>query len=300
MTINKSTCDFEGDSLPVTFLTLPEKDRLAKFVISPTGTVDTSGIVVVDYPYKPISTCDFEGDSLPGIGITNPGLLKGSAGNITFMKDGAAKATMCKAAPRLLYDTPDDDYNVLYHAAASLNNELPLPINTFIQNNLMRRKRNKQFTESSLTQIMFKWQEQVSVYPPNVITFAKEKRERQVSEVSFKLYDEVHTIFGPIINEYTNSVLLLDKKIEDNSTAIAYMITEAAAFFTLIETFYSKISKVTNVQELNAYYKTFKLKPKEILTALIADIKLYSERHELGIDIAIVKDTYNGYIKHNK
>lgn len=141
-------------------------------------------------------------------------------------------------------------------------------------------KNTNRLNESSLYSLMFEFTEQVEKYPAAHIDTEKDKRAKAIDAACAPLYASAHVVFTPSFNEYGNSVILVD-----NDMVVKYMTEEAALFTFHLDNFYKEIKKANNVQELQQYYKQFKLKPKQVLDGLIADLKLYAERYQFALDI---------------
>lgn len=97
-----------------------------------------------------------------------------------------------------------------------------------------------------------------------------------------------HTCFPAVTNAFTGSVVLIS-----NQNAVRYMISEAAQFAVMLDTFYKSITLANSRQELVAYYKQFKTKSKDILDALIVDIKAYGTTYNFEVDVKEIVTLFN-------
>lgn len=144
--------------------------------------------------------------------------------------------------------------------------------------NIMKRNNDK-LSKSALYGLMSEFVNEVSKYPSAHIECAKDKRQQAVERACAPIYP-AHTVFNVSFNDYGNSIILIA-----NEMPVKYMALEAAAFAFHLENFYKEIKKGNSVQELQQYYKKFTLKPKQILDALILDLKQSAEDHKFELDI---------------
>lgn len=151
----------------------------------------------------------------------------------------------------------------------------------------LKRKLDEKLSQSSLYALMSDFNEEVSHYPASKFENLKDKRQRAVEDMSGKLY-AFHTVFSVPLNNYANSVVLIS-----NETPVHLMAQEAAHFIVELETFYAETKKANSVQELQQYYKKFTLKPKQIVDALVSDLKMYAELYEFELDVKSVLNTLN-------
>lgn len=126
-------------------------------------------------------------------------------------------------------------------------------------------------------------------YPPNWIQYKEndKKTADALDRICSPLFP-YHTQFRSVAHDYKGSVVLIG-----NENCIPHMITEAAQFGKMLDVFYSKIATTNSRQETAAYYKQFKLKSKDILAALIDDIKGYAEMYSFQVDVKYIVDTFN-------
>jgi hypothetical protein len=137
---------------------------------------------------------------------------------------------------------------------------------------------DKKMDNSAVLSVMKPFLKEVNKYPAAHIECAKPKRADAVQKGSNLLMPS-HISFQTIFNEYSNSIILIGNEI-----AMPYMLKEVAYFNVYIEKFYQDIKKVNNIQELQSYYKQFKIKPKELVDALIKDLEYYSEKFDFDFD----------------
>jgi hypothetical protein len=133
--------------------------------------------------------------------------------------------------------------------------------------------------------------EEVSKFPSAHIEASgkgkkKENKEKALRELSDKLYP-YHSCFNTPANEYANSVILISNEI-----AVPHMLKEVAMFVTHLEQFHQEAKKANAIQEMQAYYKRFTLKPKQLVDALVDDLKLYSERYKFTLELSTAMAQY--------
>lgn len=149
-------------------------------------------------------------------------------------------------------------------------------------------KSDKRLLESRLYPIMKGFLTLVDQYPIAHIKGVSDKRTKVVDTACSPIYANTHIMFSTSVSEYGNSVILVE-----NEMVVKYMIKEAALFCFHLDNFYKRIKSVNNIQELQLYYKQFKLKPKQVLDGLIADLKLYSGRYHFKLNVKSVVESYN-------
>lgn len=152
----------------------------------------------------------------------------------------------------------------------------------------MQDKLNTRLNESCVYVLMKEFFDVVSLCPSAQVEIKSPKREKIISKESNKLY-HFHSNFGVPLNDYGNSVILIE-----NHLPVKYMVEEVAQFIFFLELFYKEIKKANNIQELNAYYKQFKLKPKQLIDALLKDLELYSNRYIFEINKREIAMSING------
>jgi hypothetical protein len=151
-------------------------------------------------------------------------------------------------------------------------------------NKKMNNDISEKLGNSKTYQLMNIFNNNASIYPASVIDAKSPKRDMAISKAldhkdkGISLYD-YHTKFKSFVNEYSSSVVLIC-----NDTPVNYMIEEVGGFVNALNDFYKEIKKSNNVQELQLYYKDFKLKPKEVVDAFIYEIGLYAEKYGFKID----------------
>lgn len=149
--------------------------------------------------------------------------------------------------------------------------------------------------DSKTLSLMLDFQSKVAHYPPAKIEYdvwlkaqetgqdenklLKDKRRGIIKRSADALYP-VHTAFSKPVNDFRNSCVLIS-----NDIAVNYMIDEAAEFVALLERFQQLTAQTKSVQELAAYYKEMALKPKQILDALVNDLKIYAEQFNFETDV---------------
>jgi hypothetical protein len=153
----------------------------------------------------------------------------------------------------------------------------------------VQKRNDDKLTESKAHSLMVDFQQQADEYPaaiPSLIDNLKKKPLDALSAASNLMYP-YHTACNSVINDYGNSIILIQ-----NDMPVKHMINEIAMFVVHLERFYKETEKHKQIQSLNTHYKTFKLKPKMLVTALIDDLKLYSQRYDFTVDIKEVMIQY--------
>ena len=138
----------------------------------------------------------------------------------------------------------------------------------------LKERLEQKLSESALVKLMSDFNKEVSHYPASLFDNLKDKRQRAVEAMSSQLYP-FHTVFSLPMNNYSSSVVLIS-----NEVPVFLMAKEAAHFVFELENFYLETKKANSVQELQQYYKRFTLKPKQVVDALLEDLKMYAKKYE--------------------
>jgi len=138
---------------------------------------------------------------------------------------------------------------------------------------------------SKVHMLMADFTSNVSRYPVAHIDCKSPKRESAVLKACGPIFP-YQTVFTTPMNDYANSVVLIM-----NDVAVPFMAREVATFIYRLERFQDAIKQANNTQELQAYYKQFTLKPKQLIDALVEDVKEYAERYGFEMDIKTLIET---------
>jgi hypothetical protein len=138
---------------------------------------------------------------------------------------------------------------------------------------------------SKVHMLMAEFTAAVSRYPVAHIDCKSPKREAAVLKACEPIFP-YQTVFTTPTNDYANSVVLIM-----NDIAVPFMAREVATFIYHLERFQNAIKQANNTQELQAYYKQFTLKPKQLIDALVEDVKRYAECCGFEMDIKTLIET---------
>ncbi len=150
---------------------------------------------------------------------------------------------------------------------------------------------SKRLESSLLLNSINEFMTEVVKYPANVIENMKEKRERAVVAGS-NITWSAHNVFSETVARMEVSALLAC-----NENIVPHYIEEAGQFAGKLRYLKAATSKIKHVQELQKYYgsKWVKLKEKDVLSGLIADLKEWSAEDGYPIDIKAIRDEFERF-----
>lgn len=148
---------------------------------------------------------------------------------------------------------------------------------------------NRKKATSTTLQIMKAWTDQVMKYPPVWIPIKEgdKKTADALDKICQPLF-KYHTCFPSVLNAFTGSVVLIS-----NQNAVQHMISETAQFAVMLDTFYKNVTAANSRQETSTYYKQFKTKSKDVLDALIYDLKQYGSAYNFQVDVKEIVTAFN-------
>lgn len=144
--------------------------------------------------------------------------------------------------------------------------------------NSYQTSNSNKLNSSSTFCLMNGFVEKASLYPPAYINSPKQKREALIVKKSNEIYPH-HLIFNQHLTDFGNSIVLIA-----NDIAINHMVKESARFAFCLDVFHDKIKGANSVQELQAYYKEFSLKSKDIKNSLLSELDTYAELYNFQLD----------------
>ena len=158
-------------------------------------------------------------------------------------------------------------------------------------------------SSSKLVQLMKANETKLEVFPATVVEHRKKNILNQIEAASDQMYP-YHTACAKPVREYCNSIILAG-----NDVVVPHMIQEAIDYAKSLVDFQNHQTHlavpngdkvITDIQPLMAYYKGLKFKTQDVLSALLDDLTMLSQRDGFEFNKRDVADAFNNSIAKNQ
>lgn len=161
-------------------------------------------------------------------------------------------------------------------------------------------KKNRERIESSVFYAVTKeFLEFIEIYPPTCIFIKDEKKMHKLNMLADKVYVQ-QTAFSSVVNDIHSSLILAG-----NDVVVPHYVQEVAEFTVRLHRLANAIGELDDKkskdyavnQKLLMHFKAIKLKPNQLQSAMVGDVKMMGEKFGFDVDVKECVALYKAHIE---